>query len=156
MEWKWIQRRFCKMTQKKNKFIHKSNLKTERNIIIDQSKDLANNFTPILNSSHNYEPLDFTVNQEFIEENKNINLVRHGQNHKGKFAPFTKSQRRKRRMEVYRLHFENGIPAMRIAQMMKVDRNTINNDLKILYNKALNDYNPDKLTLDDILQKQLV
>jgi hypothetical protein len=59
-------------------------------------------------------------------------------------------------MEVYRLHFEKGIPAIRIAEMMKVDRNTINNDLKILYNKALNDYNPDGMTLDDILQKQLV
>ena len=59
-------------------------------------------------------------------------------------------------MEVYKLHFENGIPAIRIAEMMKVDRNTINNDLKILYNKALNDYNPDNMSLDDILQKQLL
>jgi hypothetical protein len=40
--------------------------------------------------------------------------------------------------------------------MMNVDRNTINNDLKILYNKALNDYDPNEITLDDILQKQLV
>ena len=38
---------------------------------------------------------------------------------------------------------------------MKVDRNTINNDLKILYHKALQDYNPADMNLDDILQKQL-
>ena len=38
---------------------------------------------------------------------------------------------------------------------MKVDRNTINNDLKILYREALYDYNPD-MSLDDMLQKQLV
>lgn len=37
---------------------------------------------------------------------------------------------------------------------MNVDRNTTNNDLNILYNKAL--YNPNERTLDDILQKQLV
>jgi hypothetical protein len=104
----------------------------------------------------NFEPVDLQIDQEFIEENKKIDLVRHGQNHKHKFAPFTRSQRRKRRMEVYRLHFEKGIPAIRIADMMNVDRNTINNDLKILYNKALNDYNPSEITLDEILQKQLV
>lgn len=39
---------------------------------------------------------------------------------------------------------------------MKVDRNTINNDLKILYRKALNDYDPDDMSLDNILQKQLL
>jgi len=59
-------------------------------------------------------------------------------------------------MEVYKLHFENGVPATRIAQLIKVDRNTINNDLKILYRKALNDYDPDDMTLDNILQKQLL
>ena len=38
---------------------------------------------------------------------------------------------------------------------MKVDRNTINNDLKILYNKATRDYNSD-LSYDDIIEKQLL
>lgn len=39
---------------------------------------------------------------------------------------------------------------------MQVDRNTINNDLKFLYRQALNDYNLDNMSLDDILEKQLV
>jgi hypothetical protein len=105
-----------------------------------------------------YEPFDFEISQEFIEDNKkiNLNLVRPRQNNKRKFAPFTRSQRRKRRMEVYRLHFEKGMPAIRIAHLMQVDRNTINNDLRILYSKALNDCNPNDMSLDDILQKQLV
>lgn len=107
-------------------------------------------------NTSNFEPFDLQIDQEFMEENIKIDLVRHRQNHKHKFPPFTRSQRRKRRMEVYRLHFEKGIPAIRIADMMNVDRNTINNDLKILYNKALNDYNPNEITLDEILQKQLV
>jgi hypothetical protein len=107
--------------------------------------------------SSNYEPFGFEINQEFIEQNKkiNLNLVRHRQNNKHKFAPFTRSQRRKRRMKVYKLHFERGMPATRIAQLMNVDRNTINNDLKILYNEALNDFNPNDMRLEDILQKQL-
>ena len=80
----------------------------------------------------NFEPFDLQIDQEFIEENKKLDLVRHRQKHKHKFAPFTRSQRRKRRMEVYRLHFKKGVPAIRIADMMNVDRNTINNDLKFL------------------------
>jgi hypothetical protein len=59
-------------------------------------------------------------------------------------------------MEVYKLQFEHGMPATRIAELIKVDRNTINNDLKILYREALNDYNPDDMSLDNILQKQLL
>jgi hypothetical protein len=82
---------------------------------------------------------------------KEPNLVKPRQ----KFSPFTHSERRKRRLEVYKLHFENGMPATRIAQLMKVDRNTINNDLKILYKKAMKDYNSD-LSFDDIIEKQLL
>jgi hypothetical protein len=137
-----------------------SNENTNGKDIVDHSQTRDRLHNPSSNPipTRNYEPFDFGINQEFIEENKNINpnLVRHGQNHKQKFAPFTKSQRRKRRMEVYKLHFEHGVPATRIAELMKVDRNTINNDLKILYHEALKDYNPDDMSLDDILQKQLL
>jgi hypothetical protein len=83
--------------------------------------------------------------------NQNENIVKHRQ----KKAPYTKIQRKERRDEVYRLHFDNGMPATRIAFLMKVDRNTINNDLKILYRKAIREYNPD-MTLDDIIEKQLL
>jgi hypothetical protein len=47
------------------------------------------------------------------------------------------------------------MPATRIAELMKVDRNTINNDLKILYGRAIKDYNSD-MSLEDIIEKQLV
>jgi hypothetical protein len=119
------------------------------------SANINGNDTANTQAPHcNYEKFDFEINPEFIEENKKIksNLVRH----RHKFAPFTRAQRRKRRMEVYRLHFEHGVPATRIAELMKVDRNTINSDLKILYYQALQDYNPGDMSLDDILQKQLL
>ncbi len=82
---------------------------------------------------------------------KKANLVRP----RHKFAPFTRAERKERRDEVYGLHFDNGIPATRIAELMKVDRNTINNDLKILNNNAVREYNPD-MNLDDIIEKQLL
>jgi hypothetical protein len=141
----------------KNKKIGNGNI--NGNNIEDKSQSRVGLNIPSPHSTNrNYGPFDFEVNQEFIEENKKrkFNLVRHGQNYRHKFAPFTRSQRRKRRIEVYRLHFEKGVPATRIAEMMNVDRNTINNDLKILYRQALNDYNPDDMSIDDILQKQML
>ena len=101
---------------------------------------------------------DNNINQDHSDENKqpSSDLVKPRQNLKHKFAPYTKSQRRLRRSDVYRLHFEHGIPATRIAEIMKVDRNTINSDLKVLYQKALNDYNPDNMSLDEVVEKQLV
>lgn len=115
----------------------------------------AKNIPKKSNESTGNSPFDFKIDQEFINDNTKIDLVRHRQNFKGKFAPFTRSQRRKRRTEVYKLHFEHGIPATRIAEMINVDRNTINNDLKILYQKALRDYDPDDMNFSDILQKHL-
>ena len=38
---------------------------------------------------------------------------------------------------------------------MKVNRNTISNDLKILYKKAMRDHNSD-MTYDDVIEKQLL
>lgn len=73
-----------------------------------------------------------------------------------KFAPYTHAERKKRRREVYNLHFEHGMPAIRIAQLMNVDRNTVANDLKFLYRQALSDYSIDDMSLDEIIEKQLV
>jgi hypothetical protein len=72
-----------------------------------------------------------------------------------KNSPYTRIQRKERRDEVYKLHFEHGMPATKIADLMKVDRNTINNDLKILYNKALKSYNSEN-SFDDLIAKQLL
>lgn len=71
----------------------------------------------------------FDIDPEFISENSRANLVKP----RKKFAPYTKTERLKRRKEVYRLHFDLGVPAIRIADMMNVDKNTINNDIQLLY-----------------------
>lgn len=96
------------------------------------------------------EPLDFGPAAEFIEENRKANLVRP----RKKFAPYTRKERVKRRQEVYRLHFEYGIPAIRIAEIMNVDKNTINNDIQLLYREAGKEWG--KIEFEDYVAKQIL
>jgi hypothetical protein len=96
------------------------------------------------------DSIDFGISPEFIEEGRKHNLVKP----RKKFAPYTKAQRRKRRSEVYKLHFELGIPALRIAEIMHVDKNTIYNDLQTLYQEVTEDQ--DKIGYSEFFTKQLV
>ena len=50
-----------------------------------------------------------------------------------KGGPYNKTDQDSRRNEVGRLYFEYGYSARKIAEMMKVNRNTINADIKYLY-----------------------
>ena len=50
-----------------------------------------------------------------------------------KGGPYNKTDQDSRRNEVGRLYFEYGYSAREIAEMMKVNRNTINADIKYLY-----------------------
>jgi len=70
-----------------------------------------------------------------------------------KGGPYPKQQQEKRRDEVFKLHFEYGYSAVQIAKMMKINRNTINKDVTVLYSK-LND-EMDEKTNGDWINKQL-
>ena len=48
-------------------------------------------------------------------------------------GPYSRDDREKRQNEVFRLHFEFGYPATRIAELMNINRNTINADIKYWY-----------------------
>jgi len=50
-----------------------------------------------------------------------------------KGGPYSKDEREKRQVEVARLHFEFGYSALKISNLMKINRNTINADIKYLY-----------------------
>ncbi len=50
-----------------------------------------------------------------------------------KGGPYSKKDRDSRVDEVCRLHFEYGYSAKKISKLMKVNRNTINSDIKQLY-----------------------
>ena len=62
-----------------------------------------------------------------------------------KNGPYSKQELEKRRNEVYRLHFEYGYSARKIADMMKINRNTINGDIHHWYSKITksNDIQPE-------------
>ena len=45
-------------------------------------------------------------------------------------GPYTKQELENRRNEVYRLHFEYRYSVRKIAELMKINRNTINGDIK--------------------------
>lgn len=73
----------------------------------------------------------FTVSKEFIEENK---LVQTGPK---KGGPYSTKDKIVRRNEVYKLHFDYGYSARKIADLMKINRKTIDNDIKFLYSKIM-------------------
>ena len=50
-----------------------------------------------------------------------------------KGGPYTKNEKMKRQNEVYKLHFEHGYSAVKISDMMKINRNTINSDISHWY-----------------------
>jgi predicted DNA-binding protein (UPF0251 family) len=66
-----------------------------------------------------------------------------------------KEERIVRRKEVYRLHFEEGWSAVRIADSMNIHRNTINEDIKHWHSKLadqLNEYGYTALIQKHILR----
>ena len=50
-----------------------------------------------------------------------------------KGGPYNKNEKAKRQNEVFRLHFERGYSAVKISEMMKINRNTINSDINYWY-----------------------
>lgn len=71
-----------------------------------------------------------------------------------KGGPSTKLQQEKRRKEVHRLHIEFGYPAVKIAEMMKTNRNTINNDIKIIYSEIAQELQADNIGVITLKQIQ--
>jgi len=70
------------------------------------------------------------VSKEFINEQAN-----HSKQVSKKAGPYNKHDRDKRRNEVFRLHFDLGYCAVKISEIMNINRNTINSDIKYLYSR---------------------
>lgn len=54
-----------------------------------------------------------------------------------KSGPYSKKERDSRRKEVYRLHFDYGFSGRKIAELMKINRNTVNGDIDYWYSKIV-------------------
>ena len=86
---------------------------------------------------------ELDISEEFIEQNRNSLCQFMPKSHKK--GPYSKQQLEKRRNEVYRYHFEYGYSARKIAELMSINRNTINGDIKQWYSKIAkaNDIQPE-------------
>ena len=94
---------------------------------------------------------EFTwITNEFIEENRKLDKTRQFPR---KGGPYTKNDRTKRRNEVFRLHFEHGYSAVKIADMMKINRHTINDDVNYWYSKLRQEWK--SYDIDSWLMKQI-
>lgn len=93
---------------------------------------------PRLSQESSLEP---EIPTAFITENLNSKLY---QTIPKTGGPYSKGQRRKRRQEVMRLHFEKGLSAIKIAEILKVSRHTIDQDVRFLYEKMGEDIEGDK------------
>jgi len=75
---------------------------------------------------------EFDISSEFIESGKSFKTKQ-----KKKGGSYTKYETQARRDEVHRLHFDYGYSARKIADLLKVSRNTINSDIDYWYSKIL-------------------
>lgn len=69
-----------------------------------------------------------------------------------KGGPYSKDEREKRQKEVFRLHFEFGYSATKIADLMKINRNTINEDIKYWYSNIKEEI---KQNSEDFILRQI-
>ena len=69
-----------------------------------------------------------------------------------KGGPYSEFDREIRQKKVFQLHIEYGYPAVKIAEMMKVNRNTINEDIKACYSK-LSSYFDDQTLAQSIIKQ---
>lgn len=70
-----------------------------------------------------------------------------------KGGPYTKQEQEERRDKVYELHFEKGYSAVTIAQMLGVNRNTVNTDIQYWYGQLA--YQVTEKNLSGMLLKQI-
>lgn len=107
-------------------------------------------------TSTNSSGIDLDISEEFIKENRQ-NLSQFVPKSRGR-GPYSKQDKQARRNEVYRLHFEYGYSARKIADMMKVNRNTVTSDIDYWYSKivdASNIFNPEHAVIINLQRLEI-
>ena len=62
-------------------------------------------------------------------------------------GPYSKQQQAERRKKVNELYFEKNLSALKIAEMLGVNRNTINEDIKLVYLQASESFPDDSILI---------
>ena len=78
------------------------------------------------------------VTIDFLDENEKLCQII-PKSKKG--GPYSKEQKESRRNEVYRLYFDYGYSARKIAEVMKIHRSTVNGDVDFWYNQVTKNFN---------------
>ena len=86
------------------------------------------------------------VSSEFLKDNQTC-CKTSSKPRKKKGGPYSKTDRQTRRDEVYRLHFDYGYSALKISELMKINRNTINGDIQHWYDKVVRNWRDTSLDL---------
>jgi len=97
------------------------------------------------------------VSSEFLKDNQTCSKTI-SKSRKKKGGPYSKTDRQARREEVYKLHFEYGYSALKISELMKINRNTINGDIQYWYRKVVKNWrssSPEFLVIKHIEQLEL-
>lgn len=89
------------------------------------------------------------ISSKFIEESKLSKTISKPK----KGGRFSKKKRQDRRNEVYRLHFGLGYSARRISELLEINRNTINVDIKFLYSKLNKNFN--EMDTESLIMRQI-
>ena len=83
------------------------------------------------------------IPREFLEEEQKLCQTMPKLHSSGrtntKFGPQPSHQKKTRRDKVYKLHFEYGYSARKIATMIKANRNTVNSDISFWYGQMQKD-----------------
>jgi len=61
-------------------------------------------------------------------------------------GPYTKREQEERKIQVYHLHFEENKSAVKIAELLNVNRNTINDDIRYWYLQLANEMKAQNLS----------
>jgi len=73
-------------------------------------------------------------------------------------GPYPKSEQRKRREEVFRLHFDYGHSARKISEFLKINRGTVNRDIMFWYadiEKKWRHFDPENIMMKQIERFQI-
>ena len=82
---------------------------------------------------------ELNISDEFLSEtNSNLGQFRSKSRRGG---PHSKHDKIARRNEVYRLYFDYGYSARKIAEVMKISRSTVNGDVDFWYNQVTKNFN---------------
>ena len=89
------------------------------------------------------------VSKEFLEGQLGQTMPKSGKSG----GPYPAHAKKARRDEVFRLHFDYGYSSRKIAEMIKINRNTINSDITYWYSQLQKE--DSKVSVEDWINKML-